>query len=1069
MTRRAVGLALIGLLCGVARSSGQAPTGTITGHVIDAPTGRPVLGVRVAVVGMDRGAITREDGVFVLTDVPEGAHRVRVSRIGFTPQEQTVVVVAQQSVTADFTLSTAAVSLSDVVVVGYGTQRRADLTGAIVSVPPDQLQKTAVVSLQQALQGNAAGVAVTQGDAAPGGGITVQVRGVTSPSGDNQPLYVIDGVPIGTAGVDKFTVGPSEPSFTTMTTTNPLSTLAPSDIESIDILKDASATAIYGSRGANGVVIITTKRGQRGQPGLITFNSSTGMSRVVHELDVLNARDYTTYVNQAYWNATPDSLRSKGDSSLLPYGGRTGSIRPDSLVRLYGAGTDWQRDIFRTAATRDLQLAFSGGDGTGSYAVSSNYFNQDGAIRGSGFARGGIRANLDRKLNSIIRISSSLDVTRSKANLVRSSGTEGTSAEGIVRGAIRYSPLPSDVYDTTRLATDPRAENPTYFGRFGADPLRYTDEVRESETVTRGIGGLRLIGQLTPFLSVETSIGGNYERKGVDSYFPRTVYEGRNANGLAIVSGSEFVNLVHEDLVRFDREVGSDHHVDAVAGFTYEWNRSNWNKDQVSDFPDDILGSSALQRGLAWAAPQNGVAVWKLASFLGRVNYSFRDRYLMTATLRSDGSSKFAVNNKWGTFASLGLAWRAKQESFLRNVAFLSDLKVRGSYGQSGNQAISPYQSLASIECGTTVLDAQLVSACYLARLANPNLGWETTTQYDVGLDIGAWQNRVTLTADLYRKRTDALLQSVTQAPSTGYTSATINSGRVTNLGLELQADVRILSGAEGGPSWTVSANIAANRNRIVSLGATQQQFSNRLGAGGGLEVYPFIQKPGLPIGAIWGYQTDGIFKDSTEANAYRGVQLNARVGDYRYRDLNGDGHLTDADKTMIGNVNPDYIFGITNRVTFGRFDVSALIQGVQGNSVINANRLQFLELNGTSGNIPTEYYKNAFDPVTNPTGKYPRIDADRVGVGLFSDAFVEDGSYIRLKNVQLGYELPPRLIPGTRTARAYLSAINLFTITNYTGYDPEVSAFGTTDMRGVDLGSYPQSRLFTLGMTLTF
>ena len=1058
MTRRAAGLALIGLLCGVARSSGQAPTGTITGHVVDAPTGRPVVGVRVAVAGMDRGAITRDDGGFVLTEVPEGAHRVRISRIGFTSQEQTVVVVAGQSVTADFTLSTVAVSLSDVVVVGYGTQRRADLTGAVVSVPPDQIQKAAAVSLQQALQGSVPGATVTQGDAAPGGAISVQIRGVTSPSGDNQPLYVIDGVPIGTAGVDKFTVGPSEPSFTTMTTTNPLSTLAPSDIESIDVLKDASATAIYGSRGANGVVIITTKRGQRGQPGQITFNSTTGMASVVRELDVLSARDYATYVNRAYLNA----------GQQAPYGGRTGSITPDSIARLYGAGIDWQRAIFRTAATRDLQLAFSGGDGSGSYAVSGNYFDQDGAIRGSGFGRGGVRANLDRKLNAIVRISSSLDVTRSKANLVRSSGTEGTSAEGIVRGALRYSPLPNEAYDTSRLAVDPRAENPALSGSLGANPLRYTDEVRESETVTRGIGGLRMFAQLMPSLSFETSIGGNYERKGVDSYFPRTVYEGRNTDGLAIVSGSEYVSLVHEDLVRFDREVGTDHHIDAVAGFTYEWNRSNWNRDQVSKFPDDILGSSALQRGLAWAAPISGVAVWKMASYLARVNYGFRDRYLVTGTLRSDGSSRFAVNNKWATFASLGLAWRAKQEPFLRDVAFLTDLKLRGSYGQSGNQAIGAYQSLASVECGTTVLDAQLVSACYFARLANPNLGWETTTQYDLGLDLSAWQNRVTLTADLYHKRTDGLLQNVTQAPNTGYSSAWVNSGRVTNLGLELQADVRVLTGAGGGPAWSISANIAGNRNRIASLGATEQQFSDRLGAGGGLEVDPFIQKPGLPIGTIWGYQTDGIFRDTAAVNAYKPVQPDAQVGDYRYNDLNGDGHLTDADRTIIGNVNPDYIFGITNRVTLGRFDFSALIQGVHGNNIINANRLQFLQLNG-GGNIPLEYYKNAFDPVTNPNGTYPMVNRSRVSAGRFSDAFVEDGSYIRLKNVQLGYELPPRVVPGAQSARVYVSAINLLTITDYTGYDPEVSAFSTTALRGVDLGSYPQSRLFTFGTTLTF
>ena len=1056
--RGCVWLVLTGALAGAALAA-QAPTGTITGHVTDAPTRRPVVGVRVTVVGSDRGAVTRDDGGYTLADVPEGAHRVRASRIGFTAQEQTVVVVAGQSVTADFTLSTVAVSLSDVVVVGYGTQRRADLTGAVVSVPPDQIQKAAVVSLQQALQGSVPGATVTQGDAAPGGAISVLIRGATSTSGDNQPLYVIDGVPIGTAGADKFSLGPSEPSFTTMTTTNPLSTLAPSDIESIDVLKDASATAIYGSRGANGVVIITTKRGQRDQPGQITFSSSTGMASVVREIAVLNAHDYASYVNQANLNA----------GQQAPYGGRTGSIGPDSIARLYGAGIDWQRAIFRTAATRDLQLSFSGGDGNGSYAVSGNYFDQDGAIRGSGFGRGGVRANLDRRLNSIVRISSSLDVTRSNANLVRSSGTEGTSAEGIVRGALRYSPLPSEAYDTSRLAVDPRAENPALFGMLGANPLRYTDEVRESETVTRGLGGVRMFAQLMPSLSFETSIGGNYERKGVDSYFPRTVYEGRNTDGLAIVSGSEFVNLVHEDLVKFDRELGTDHHLDAVAGFTYEWNRSNWNKDQVSKFPDDLLGSSALQRGLAWAAPQSGVAVWKMASYLGRVNYGFRDRYLITGTLRSDGSSKFAVNNKWATFASLGLAWRAKQEPFLRDVQFLTDLKLRASYGQSGNQAIDVYQSLASIECGTTVLDAQLVSACYVARLANPNLSWETTTQYDVGLDVSAWQSRVSLTADLYHKRTDGLLQNVTQAPNTGYSSAWVNAGRVTNLGLELQADVRVLTGAAGGPSWSISANIAANRNRIVSLGATQQQFSNRLGAGGGLEVDPFIEKPGLPIGTIWGYQTDGIFKDSAAVAAYKSVQPDAQVGDYRYKDLNGDGHLTDADRTIIGNVNPDYIFGITNRVTFGRFDVSAVIQGVHGNNIVNANRLQFLQLNGFGGNIPVEYYQNAYDPVTNPAGTYPMVNANRVGVGRFSDAFVEDGSYIRLKNVQLGLELPPRLVPGTRSARVFVSAINLFTITDYTGYDPEVSAFSTTALRGVDLGSYPQSRLFTVGATLTF
>jgi TonB-linked SusC/RagA family outer membrane protein len=1062
MRRRSfVWLALIGVLIGAAPSSAQTPTGTIAGHVTDSVSQRPVVQVRVTVVGTDRSATTGDDGAFVLTDVAEGLHRVRATRIGFAPQEQTVLVIAGQSVIANFTLPVAAVTLSDVVVVGYGTQLRADVTGAVSSVPPDQLQKTAVTSLQQALQGSVAGVTVTQGDAAPGGAIAVQVRGITSTTGDNQPLYVIDGVPMGTGGISKFAVGPSEPSFVTMTTTNPLSTLAPSDIESIDVLKDASATAIYGSRGANGVVIVTTKRGQRGRPGQISFNVSTATSEVVREVDVLNARDYATYVNQAYINA--------GRAADRPYGGRTGSITPDSIAALYGSGINWQREVLRSAATRDVQLAFSGGDTDGSYAVSGNYLDQGGVIRGSGFGRGGVRANLDRKLNSIVRLSSNLAVTRSKDHLVRSSGREGTTAQGIVRSAIRYSPLASEAYDTTRLGSDPRAEDPAYFSRFGANPVRYTDEVQESETVTRGIGGLKLIGQITSSWSVESSIGGNYERKGIDSYFPRTVYEGKNTDGLAVVSASEWVNLVNENLLRFAREFGSDHRVQAVAGFTYEWNRSTWIKDQVSKFPDDILGSSRLQNGLAWAVPQSGVDVWKLASWLARVNYSFRDRYLATGTVRSDGSSKFAVNNKWATFSSLGLAWRAKQESFLRDVSFLSDLKVRGSYGHAGNQAIGTYQSLATVEGMTTVIGEQLVSAAVFGRLANPNLRWETTTQYDLGLEAAAWNSRLAVTADVYRKQTDGLLQSVNLAPNTGYPTATFNSGTVRNTGIELQADLRVLTGTAGGPSWQVSANVARNKNRIVSLGATEQQFADRLGAGG-LDVNPFIQKPGLPIGAIWGYRVDGIFRSQAEVDAYIGVQPDARVGSYRYRDLNGDGQLTDVDdRTMIGDVNPDYTWGITNRFTLGRFDLSALFTGVMGNTVINSNRLVFLQLNGTSGNIPREYYENAFDPVTNPNGKYPRIDADRQGSGRFSDAFLEDGSYIRLKNLQLGYELPPTLIRGVRSARVFVSAINVFTLTDYTGYDPEVSAFSNTDMRGVDLGSYPQARLFSVGMSLTF
>ena len=1061
---------LLGSLLAPAPARAQG-AGTVSGRVLDSASQQPIVGARVALALASRGAITGDDGSYLLTGIPEGTQRVRASKIGFAAQERVVTVSAGQPITVDFRLRQTAVQLEDVVTVGYGTQKREDLTGSIASVNAEELKKASPVSLQQGFQGRVAGVAVTNADAAPGGAITVQIRGVTSTTGDNQPLYVIDGVPIGTSGVSKFTLGGSEPSFTTMTTTNPLSTLAPSDIETIDILKDASATAIYGSRGANGVVIITTKKGRRGQPGQVAMNFSTGYAEVIREVNVLTAPEFATYVNRAFHNAPLATGGPAAPDSTLPYGGsaRRGSIGPDSIAKLYGSGINWQDKIFHHAVTRDLQMGFSGGDNDGGYAITGNYLDQGGAIIGSGFKRGGLRMNVDRTLNPIFRLSSNVAVTRSGSDLVRTSGTEGTTASGIVRSAIRYSPLPNEALDTSKTANDPRAENPLIFRQFGANPQRYTDEVNESETMTRGIGGLRLTGTVWKGLSLETSIGGNYERKDLNSYFPRTVYEGNANGGLAIVSNTDYVNLVNDDLIRYQGDIGSLHHFDAVGGFSYQWDKWDWLKNQVASFADDLLGSNVLQNGIAAAIPQNGVGSSKLASWLGRVNYNFADRYLVTGTVRSDGSSKFAVNKKWSTFSSLGLGWKAKQESFLRDVDAISELKLRASYGQSGNQAIDVYQSLATIQGTTTVIGEQLVQGVYFGRLANPDLKWETTTQKDAGLDFGTYGGRVSLTADVYDKRTTGLLQSVTLAPSTGYPSATFNSGEVSNKGYELAVDYQALTGRSGGLSWTISGNVAHNVNKIINLGATAEQFGDRLGAGGGLEVNPFIQKPGLPIGAIWGYKTNGIFRTQADVDAYKAVQADAKIGDYRYADTNGDGALTEADRTEIGDVNPKYTYGITNHLIWHRFDLSALVQGVTGNSIINSNRLAYLTLNGTSGNVPREYVDNAFDPVTNPNGKYPMLNSNRSGSGRFSDAFVENGTYIRLKNVQVGYEIPISVVRGAQSARIYLNAINLLTSTKYTGFDPEVSAFSTTSMRGVDLGSYPQSRTFTLGLNLTF
>ncbi len=1041
-----------------AQAQAQATTGTITGRVLEANTQQPIAGARVLITGTTAGTTTRDDGRFVLTAVPAGVRTLRVARIGFSPLDSTVSVSAGLPVVANFALRAAATTLSDVVVVGYGTQRREDLTGSVASVAAEELAKTTVTTFEQGLQGRVAGVQVTQGDAAPGGGMRVQVRGTNSMnSGSAQPLYVIDGVPVASSGTSKAQGSLSEGNLRSLTETNPLATISPEDIESVDILKDASATAIYGSRGANGVVIVTTKRGRRGSTGQYTMNLSQGYSSVVRTVPVLDAYQFANYVNTAFINAF-------GPNTEYPYGRRAGSMTPDSIRSLVGSGTDWQKEIFHSAPVTDGTLGFSGGDDRGSYNVSGNLLQQSGVIRGSQFKRGGVRINLDRDVTKSFRLSTNFAATRSVNDMVRTSTLNGYNAIGIVRGAVTY--VPFTFRDTTR--SDARAEDAGTLATYGANPLRYTDEVNENDQITRGIGGVRGVIQLGHGFAFDQNFGANYERRTYGAYYPRTVNEGRNSQGEAIASGSEFGNLLSESLLRFNGEISRTQHVEALGGFTFQNDKSTWNSQEVQGFPNDILGGNVLQNGTVPQAPQTGLGTSQLASYLGRVNYSLLDRYLLTGTIRADGSSKFAANNKWSTFTAAALAWKAIDEPIMRRQHVLSDLKVRLSYGKSGNQAISAYQSLPAISGVNLTLNEVVVPAYVVTQLGNDNLRWETTSQYDAGVDFGAMNNRLTATVDVYKKNTYDLLQQITLAQNTGFDNAWINSGNVNNKGVELQAGYDILRSQGRRPvTWNISANASHNVNRIQSLGnGILQQFAGNLGAGGNLEVKPFIQKPGLPIGAMWGYTTNGLIRSAADSAAYSKLLGSAiRVGDVSYKDLNGDGKITTADQSMIGDANPKWVWGLSNNVRFGKFDLSTLVTAVRGNDIINAERMRYLNLDGTI-NVPTEFIDNSFDPKTNPNGKYPLIRQDRKGDARFSDIYIEDGSFVRLKNVQVGYNIG---LPRARTARVYLNAVNLYTWTKYTGFDPEVSAFGGSERPGVDLGSYPQSRVVNFGINTTF
>lgn len=1050
--------ALLGLLLVGGTAGAQAPTGRITGLVTDSASAQPLAGVHVT-IGTGAGSITHEDGRYAISALAAGSYTVRVARVGYIAASRVVRLGEGETATADFVLAHSAVVLSDVVSVGYGEKTRANVTESIVSVNADQALKTATTTIEQGLQGRVAGVNVTTGDAAPGGGMRVQIRGVNSVnSGSNQPLYVIDGVPVASSDVSKSNFNSGVASA--LTETNPLSTLAPSDIESIAILKDASATAIYGSRGANGVVLITTKKSRAQQGGMLSLDVSQGWTSVTKQIRVLTAPEYARYTNLSWAQGygTP--------ASGLPYGGRPGSWSPERIQAAIGNGVNWEDEIFRTAPIQNATLAASGRDPNGSYMVSGNLLNEQGVINGSSFRRGGIRANLDRALNDRFRFQSNMTLTRSINDMVRTSTIGATAWRdlGIVRQALAYVPMRHLNGDTTTVAGDSRAVDAETWAAFGADPRRYTDEVNENDATTRGLGNFKVTTQLPWNFALDLNVGGNYERRGYGSYYPRTVQEGYSANGIAIAAGSEFYNILNDDLLRWNRSFGVQH-IDALGGFSYENSRSSWQSNTVSGFANDYLGNNVLQLASKVSTPYSGVGAWKLASFLGRVNYSLLDRYLLTGTVRQDGSSKFAANNKWATFYSGAFAWRMLQEPFFRrgNTFGFNDVKLRVSAGQSGNQAIGAYQSLGALEGGTFPINEVMVPIFYVARLANPNLKWETTTQYDAGLDVTAWDSRLNATVDVYRKITNDLLQNITVAPNTGFSRATINSGSVTNRGIELSTDVTPVQLANSF-TWTVGANASRNINRLESLGPTARQFAGEIPtAGGGPAVVPFIQQPGLALGSIWGYVVQGIQKTvPTHADTLRDPSIS--YGSYVYKDINGDGKIDSNDQTLIGYGFPKWTYGFNNAVSWRGLDASALVTGVVGGSVINVERFRYLQMNMRQ-NVPKYYIDRAWNPTTNPNGKFQRIDNGRVKM-RFNDQILESGTYMRLKNIQVGYKLPWAQLNGTRV---YFNAVNPLTFTHYTGFDPEVSAYASAATPNVDQGNYPNAKIYTIGASTNF
>ncbi|MBC3786713.1 SusC/RagA family TonB-linked outer membrane protein [Spirosoma utsteinense] len=989
------------------RATEQADV-TVTGLITD-ERGEGLPGVSVAVKGSTRGTSSDNTGRYQLA-VPGPEAVLVFSYIGYARQELTVG--NRQSL--NVTLVADEQNLNEVVVVGYGTQRKSDVTGSLSSVTAKEIRAVPVTGVGQALQGRAAGVFVTQGSNAPGGGVTVRVRGGNSINAGNEPLYVIDGFPVYNEN------GPN---------------LNPNDIESMEILKDASATAIYGSRGANGVVIITTKRGRAGQ-GRVEFDTYQGIQQVRRQIPMLNATEYAQLVNEAQVNA-----------------GR-GPLFTNEQVAGFGAGTNWQDEIFRSAPMRNYQLTASGGTDKTRYAISGNYFKQDGVILNSSFDRGSLRFNFDHKLNDKFSLGTNLNIVRSRQFAVPTDADGGNSAS-VVYGALNFSPT-QPVYNPDGTLVVFNTPGRIQIGSPVAQALGTSNRT----VGTRLIGNVFVDYRILPGLTFRTSFGSDINYSKNSFYISRLTASGAQLGGQGAIQNDQSTNWLNENTLTYNRTINKVHNLTLLGGYTMQGNRFERVRAVAQGFANDILTFDNLGGASTPLIPTSSASLWQLNSYIGRVNYDYSGKYLVTATVRADGSSRFGAGNKWAVFPSGSVAWRISEEAFLKNNSVLNDLKLRLSYGLSGNQEIGEYQSLATLGTQNANFNNTVAIGVGPSRVANPDLRWETTAQTNIGIDVGLWSNRLTLTADVYEKKTTDLLLSVPLPFTSGYASALQNLGSIRNRGVELGINSTNTTGIF---KWTTSFNIAANRNRVLNLG-TQQEFPSGESSGHLQLPNSGLVRVGEQIGLFYGLKSNGIFQNQTELDA--SAQKTAKPGDIRYVDQDGNGVINQSDRVILGYAQPKFYGGLTNTFAYRGVELSVFMQGTSGNSIFNINRFEQESLTGVSNQ--SRVVLDRWTP-TNPSNTVPRANA--VGNAyVISDRQIEDGSYLRVKNINLSYTLPQALTRKIKinNVKVYVSAQNLLTFTNYTGFDPEVNRFGQNTLsQGTDYGSYPGSRIFLGGLVL--
>lgn len=1008
----------------------------VKGKVSD-ENGDAIPGVSIILEGTNRGTSTNNEGLYSIS--VNGPKSVLVfSFVGYLSEKVTVGNRKEVNIS----LTTDAKVLEEVVVVGYGEVRKSDLTGAVTSVKVDEKMASQNVSMDKLLQGRAAGVDVISGNGAPGAAINVRIRGVGTLTGNSEPLYVVDGIIMNSGGEVRQA---STNGNYSQESQNGLTALNPQDIETIEILKDASATAIYGSRGANGVVLVTTKRGKSGKTA-VNFRASTEVSRVSHKIEVLNGEEFALYDNEfsrlfsitPKYSETPEGL--------------------DSLKTI-----DWFDYSFRDAITQNYRLSFSGKAQNTSFYLAGGFSDFQGTIQNSGLQKKDLRLNLIHDVNSKFKISSNTSLIYQVNNWTQGTERLGTANASLTRSILRKSPLIGGP-TVTEVAEDEfllRESPQTWFEQF-------EDKSKEFRVLTN----LNFDYKLSKILSYRMVLGADYRNKVRAQYFGNGLFMGAATNGRGTYSTLDYFSTEVQNLLLINPTLGKKHNLSGTVGVTFDKNLNSQTSTVSENYFTSSLGIDGLTLGQAYYPLTLGKTEASVLSALARVVYSYDNRYFLTATGRADGSSKFAKGNQFGFFPSFALAWKVSNESFFKNIKAISDLKLRLGWGRTGVQTIGSYQTKTLYNAATyPSVTGPLNTGQVPARIANEELTWETSQQFNTGIDASFLNNKLKLNVDIYKKTSIDLLQNFPIAPSNGFNSVALNFGSIENKGIDIMLDGVII---EKPFRVSIGGNVSINRNKLVNLGLSPAKWGTETlvaftGTGissNNLQAPANIFAEGKPVGMFWGYKTDGIVQSTDLINpTYRGAKL--VPGDVKFIDQNADGLINDLDKTFIGNPNPDFNYGFNASISYKNLKLDVFFTGLQGRDIVNANYVYEGYASVAGSNIRREVYTEAWRP-TKESNTYPRIGY--LTPSDLTDRFIEDGSYLRLSNVNLSYTFFPKNKSIFSNAEFFVSGRNLLLFTKYRGYDPDVNSFTNNGLLvGVDFNSYPNAKAVTAGISVNF